>query len=450
MSLLNIVIISLCLSAAYGTFLKIDQKFSYCNVDSEPIFWDRAYPCNILHSTKPNGPNISLMKSTTNEAKRYTILKKLHDEVSGKGIECVIIKHTKKMTMSFFGTAYTETEASYEIVNKEECHIMSETKKCRGKTMTCPTHSSCKYVPQIIADYRWFSTTTVTDYECHFTSRIVNAKNRNDNIFDSSCKVRDLFCRQEESIIVWNSSVIHLCPFSKIIVMDFNYDAENSIIYNKTDQLLFQLKPIENHCEIDMIPTQEGFYLIEDTRSEAQKKIQRAKSWIEHFAFYTQSKLKYPLDSNDINDLTLANMDFDHYIDLKNYATLKNQQCNTFVSQLNVISGLENVYTKIYVRDSGEIIVYSTGGNILIPKCLPVSNVRVPKQTKYCYKDLPVIFDLGENNTINGFMTSSIVLTKYSKKFDCLQSDLKKKTFPWSNYAQFQFYTGAAIESLRY
>jgi len=309
------------------------------------------------------------MKSTTNEAKRYTILKKLHDEVSGKGIECVIIKHTKKMTMSFFGTAYTETEASYEIVNKEECHIMSETKKCRGKTMTCPTHSSCKYTPQLIADYRWFSTTKVTDYECHFSSRIINAKKLDDNMFDSLCKARDTFCRLEDSIIVWNKSVIHLCPFSNIMEIDFNYDAEYNIVYNMTENLLFQLKSTEKHCDIDMIPTQEGVYLLEDTRNT---NIRKAKSWIEHVALYSQPKLKFNLDSNDINDLTLANMDLDHYIDLNHYATLKNQQCNNFVNQLNVIVGLENVYTKVYVRDSGEIIVYSTGGNILIPKCLPV------------------------------------------------------------------------------
>jgi hypothetical protein len=237
------------------------------------------------------------MKSTTNEAKRYTILKKLHDEVSGKGIECVIIKHTKKMTMSFFGTAYTETEASYEIVNKEECHIMSETKKCRGKTMTCPTHSSCKYTPQIIADYRWFSTTTVTDYECHFSSRIINAKKLDDNMFDSLCKARDTFCRLEDSIIVWNKSVIHLCPFSNIMEIDFNYDAEYNIVYNMTENLLFQLKSTEKHCAIDMIPTQEGVYLLEDTRNT---NIRKAKSWIEHVALYSQPKLKFNLDSNDM------------------------------------------------------------------------------------------------------------------------------------------------------
>jgi len=374
------------------------------------------------------------------QKKRYTVLKKRHDIVSGEGIECVIIKHSKKMTMSFFGTAYTETETSYEKVTKEECHIMSATKQCRGKVMTCSNRSTCKYKPHIAADYRWFSTTTVTDYECHFTSRIVNAKKVNDTVFDSLCRVRDLFCRLEESIIVWNASVIHLCPFSKIIVMDFNYDSENSIVYNRTEPLLFQLKPIENHCDIDMIPTQEGFYLIEDRRSTAEKKSPIGRPWIEHFAFYSQSKLNYPLDSNDINDLTLANMDFDHYINLKHYASLKNQQCNNFVTQLNMISGLENVYTKVYVRDSGEIIVYSTGGNILIPKCLPVSNVRVPTQTKNCYEDLPVIFDLGGNITISGFMTSSIVLTKYSKKIDCVKSDLKKITMPWSINSDKKYY----------
>ncbi len=134
MNIMIIVIFTIYLSVVNGTFLQINQKLSYCNVDSEPTFWNRAYPCDILHSTKPNGPNIPLMRTTANHQTRtYTVLHKRHDLVSGKGIECVIIKHTKKMTMSFFGTAYTETETYKD--TKQNRQIKMNSKSNRKRTI---------------------------------------------------------------------------------------------------------------------------------------------------------------------------------------------------------------------------------------------------------------------------------------------------------------------------
>ncbi len=414
----QIAIFSIIMTIAYAQTYEINQKIPYCNIDTETIFWDRTYPCNHLNM-RFNTLN------TRSQKKKFAVLSKEHDMVSGQGIECKIVKHTKKMTMSFFGTAYTETETSFETVSKAECHMMSIAKQCRGNAMSCSNPSTCKFRPHIVADYKWFSTTTVTEYECHFESRLINAKNVNDNMFESPCKAKDTFCRLQDSIVVWNISVIHLCPFSKIIEMEFNYDAAYNIVFNKTEQLLFQLKPVEKHCDFEMFPTQEGFYLLEDKRNIVRKEHYRARSYLEHLAFYSISKLKYPLNSNDINELTLANMDFDHYSNLKQYATVKNQQCNNFITQLSIISGLNDVYTKIYVRDAGEIIVFSSRGNILIPKCLQVRSVRVPLKTNFCYKDLPVTFDLGKNITVNGFLTQSLVLTKHSEKIDCIEDENK-------------------------
>ncbi len=408
------------ISLKYVSSFVINQPLKYCSIEADAKYWDRAYKCNNFNTQKFKGLKPPYLYDSSKE---YAVMSKSHDIVSGYAIQCSIKKHIKRMTMSFFGMRYTETDVSYEQMPKEECHIMSKTKQCKGKTMICPLPSRCKYIPQITADYKWFSTTTVTEYECHITPRTLSAKKLDDNLFGTMCKAKDLYCRLDDSIMVWDESVMHKCPFSKIVQMEFKFNIENAVAYNMTEKLLFQLLPVEKHCETDMIPTQEGLYLI-DISSKGKE---LSRNFAERMAKMSKPVLKYPLDTNDVSDLTLANMDFDHYIDLKNYATVKNQQCNNFISLLNIISGLEDVFTKAYIRDSGEIILYSTGGNIILPKCIPVSNVQVLERTKECYEDLPVTFKLNENVTMNGFLTKSIILVKFSKKIECYEQSKAKR-----------------------
>ena len=319
----------------------------FCNVESNPVYWNKIYPC------KEESIHIESIRNG-----KFQVLAKLHDKVSGNGYQCskqlIISTHYK----NFFGYESTETEVSIVKLTRFECQSMVNSRTCDNQNMVC-TSSTCHYIPKAKKSFTWMGTNVVTTYECHFTTRIVTAEKEDTFLFGQKCIATDLFCNLLESIIIWETKIIHKCPFKKLLEIDLTVEdrtvTKQTTLTNQEERLLFQVEKKEQNCEVNMYKTKEGLYLIEHKRFSKGYQPN-------HYEKLVNSKtpeLVTPLEFNDVEDMTLSNMDYDLYSNIKSYELATESICNTFTTLLNILTNIDDIYMKLYTQNGDELIVYS-------------------------------------------------------------------------------------------
>ena len=55
-----------------------------------------------------------------------------------------------------------------------------------------------------------------TLYECKIIPKVISATKKDDNLFGSSCKAKDLKCELSESIVIWKPDIVLDCPFRPV------------------------------------------------------------------------------------------------------------------------------------------------------------------------------------------------------------------------------------------
>ena len=373
-----------------GLCIETKHEMSFCNIDDNPTYWSRSYPCK------------SLLDSGTKQISkpgRYYVLSKQHDKVSGTGYQCMkkMIKNTYYESILGFKSA--ATSESYVKMTKYECENMVESRSCDNEPMKC-SGSTCHYVPTPKSNYKWLSETTVTSYECHFSPRIIAAKSESDFLFGQRCKAYDLHCNLYDSIIIWSGDVIHACPFKKIVSSKFAVHLKSFI--NQEKRIFFQAKKLENHCGMNMFSTEEGAFLLSEDIAKN----------------YPDKILELKIDSNDVEELTIATIDYDFYTNAEQYRKQNKDHCSNFINQMNTLSKLHNAYTTIYMHTGKKLIVYSNEGNIIFPTCVNTNTISINEHNDHCYKHMPVSTTI-ENRKVNGYLTKDMIIIKYSEEITC-------------------------------
>lgn len=142
---------------------------------------------------------------------------------------------------------------------------------------------------------------------------------------NEACKPNDFKCVIGNEILVWNSSVLHECPFEIInIARDLEYK-ENKYFISKTDNLLFELSNIILNCGIDMYEANEGIYL-----SNSSDIVVLAKKGV-----------KNNRDNHFIINLLVANIDFNEYHELKWLKRIDQKLCKLYKSQISMLLNTE-------------------------------------------------------------------------------------------------------------
>ena len=116
-----------------------------------------------------------------------------------------------------------------------------------------------------------------------------------------------------------------------------------------------------------------------------------------------------------LEDLTLADIDFNEYQSMIRGMHQKINDCNIFMTTVHTLKLFNNRFSRIFDEDGDELILYSMSGNLLIPTCVKVNRIEFPSQTSNCYKDLPVEFEIN-HKAVTGFLTQDKIIVKYSEQ----------------------------------
>ena len=363
--------------------------------------------------------------------KDIIILEKLHNKIDGEGFKCKIEIKTKNCTMGFFGSEYCikdEEWKSYKI-SDYECWRMIRTKECEiknnelyfNKKMEC-INKTC-FLEFISPDkFNYMVTNQINSYRCEIKRVSIVAENEEANIHvGNSCKVKDYECRSGNELIVWNKTVIHECPY-EIIPYEGEFELKESILLNNKTNELLSLQKRSGGCEkIEMIKTDEGYYLTSKDNLKQLTKMgvkEIAKANIDTINEYMFSTIDY--NRNEIKEI-------------KNEINMQN--CLNLQNILRTFSKLENVFTIIKRINGEEIVVFTHGGINFIPECMEIVNVKIRTgDVEECYKELETEFTWGEKNII-GFMDNNKVISMAGNKINC---KIKSKTIILKNKKMYQ------------
>lgn len=233
------------------------------------------------------------------------LLNKLHHQVYGAEYRCKASRSLMTCSKSYFwqinGCPMSEwrpieltSEDCWYMVHNKRCRI--ETKSMRfDKRQNCDNTGACSvtYIPE--EDYRWGTTSQRNAYKCSIQSITIVVDSDNHGIYmNEACKASEYKCVMKNDILVWNKIVIHECPYEIINVgQDFEYK-DNIYFISKRENLLFELSNGIHSCGIDMFETNEGIYITNSSNAEILAK----------------KGVKINRDNNFINELLVANMDF--------------------------------------------------------------------------------------------------------------------------------------------
>jgi hypothetical protein len=387
--------------AEFCSSQNIQSTFKFCDISSNMRKINFLNACRQPFNKKFNNISAQLIPKDTliTNLNTFVILSKLSHEVSGTGFECYLEKYTIQTFMGFFLEISQIYKTESISVSSNECWKMVRSRKCRDKEMTCDGHT-CYYKASIQASYKWLHSLTFEDYNCHVTPRIISATRLNDTLFNSAfpaCRASDLYCSLHDHTIVWQSDVIHTCPFEIVTTSSLVAVLQN-VFLSREDHLAFQLTDIEYGCRIPLAHTNEGLYIAHVSYADRFRP--------------SEKTLK------DIQDLALADED---YVVSKNFELFGNVDralCHQIITTIKLFAKLENEFLKIYDRKNNPIILYTKNQIVYIPACIIIKEITIVSNTRNCYADIPIQLQF-KNETKNAFLRHDNIITKTSKYFEC-------------------------------
>lgn len=335
----------------------------------------------------------------------YHMFGKFEYPVYGNGHHCLMKKHTLVTSMSIWGEKYESLRTDTVKLNKDDCNIMIIRRKCKDSKMDCDG-DSCSYSAKLIPDFKWLQEKTIVEYSCSFSPKLIMAKTLNDSLFSTNCKVKDMFCLLHDSIIIWNSTVYHECPFYKIGKEKLTQKRERSDILYSDNNIAVQVISFEENCNTQMLETVEGLYLAryaKDTLFENQK------------APISQIK--------EMRQFLLAESDFRFLNDVEEKNDIIYNECLNFKSILNLFSKTDNKYLTHYLSDGSSITFYANLGTVYKADCVDVPRIEVLINTRkdngsLCFVDQPVIFKYKKARK-TGFLAQNGIIKQISELIEC-------------------------------
>jgi hypothetical protein len=317
------------------------------------------------------------------------IVRKLHSEVSGIGIRC-----KKEIITDYYNTYFfTGREPPiFEFKNvelsKADCENMISTQVCEetdGTTMNCESEGNCVLTKNPVEAYSWPHKVTTRGLKCSL-SKVPIEGERNKTIFGRKCKPDQGFCILESFTVVWNSSIIHECPYESVVYTDFKW-VTPSIIRSDKQKLAFELlEPVVACKTYKLYSTTVGL-------------------------FVTKVKLRsstHLKEKSETLNLLLSDSDYSKLENINSFSVLNRRACYVNMNMLQLYKKTEDKFFKLRDIDSNEAIFYSNYGQIFVPICFPVTSIQIINESKNCFEDIPIQFTF-ENRTRQGFLEDGII-----------------------------------------
>jgi hypothetical protein len=201
--------------------------------------------------------------------------------------------------------------------------------------------NGCWYTPTTIPVYNYLRNVEIVVDNCRFTSKLILTKEKNEKLFDH-CNVEDYYRNLQDSVIIWDKSVIHECPFEKVMIEEFN--SSNQIIWNSKKHFLFQKTKQEQNCLIQMSLTQEGLYVVDlKTLSENQKT--------------NLNQTSKNIDSKAFADLHFSDFDYTEFLNNRAFNKLQRKSCELFYNTRKIFKQQNESFSKIKDANSNNLIL---------------------------------------------------------------------------------------------
>ena len=97
---------------------------------------------------------------------------------------------------------------------------------------------------------------------------------------------------------------------------------------------------------------------------------------------------------------------------------LNRKICKLFKADLEVFRLSDNKFIRLRDDNNNLLILFSSNNAINVPTCVDVNDFFIKAQTEFCYRDIPISFQL-EEKEINGFLTEELILIKSSSHVPC-------------------------------
>ena len=371
--------------------LEIRDSFKFCTTNANSRRLDPNHMCEKFetHENVVQG--------------KFWILKRSIYPIDGQGFKCLIDKVLVKTYVNFFGVKEVWRTVEPQEVSKEECLAMVISKSYNKQNFTC-VNDHCKSLVEPKVDFGWLSERLFVAYNCHFYKVLIRASSLNNVLFNnakSSCLAIDESCTTEEGVYIWDTSIIHSCPYFKVKEIILNVSENIATSGN----LLFQLTSKSYECEMEIVATTEGLFLVRTTNSS---------DLVNH-------NVKGEVDLDIDRYLVLAEMDareFNLYKLLNKFRIQGDAQvCNSLSNALKLFAESQNEYFRFKYGIKKELIIYNSNGILLLPTCIDVESVTI-RNTSDCFRDIPVEL-YQANKTLRSFLTNDGVLKLSSESRPC-------------------------------
>jgi hypothetical protein len=374
--------------------LKIDGKFRLCdNYGPMKSILDINKSCHL--DDKALDRNYFRYESKAN----LTILYRSKHLVYGKAYQCreTIITYTYYKNL-FSGVETTTPEEKHTNLRRSDCEYMVRTKRCGTEIMDCDMSDTyCQKTIKPVAEFSRFTNLVKQGRYCSVNVRQINADSPTSKLYSSAlsgCRVNDLECTFSDSIIIWDQSVIHPCPFEYLDRKEFKTWGGNKVT---TEKLLFELIGTFEACNMTLHKTNEGLYMTLDPNAGL---LPRAIKTPEIASFWA-----------------LGELDNHRWDYKKKLIELEKRICTNFLSSINVAKLGPNGYFSVIDVNGNELILLNEDGTIFIPQCTPIDSITIEHNDK-CYKDPSISFML-KGQSMSGFLQKNNVIVRHTDVVDC-------------------------------
>ena len=267
-------------------------------------------------------------------------------------------------------------------------------------------NSNCWYTPTIKAEYKWWDTVVIKEESCKFHPKTIVAKDIKSNLFGTRCLPEDLECNLHDSIVIWEKSILHECPFNKIFQEVFSHS--NNLIWSDKLHVLFQTTEEKTYCNLQMWETREGLFILPTSK-------------ITNPQLHYLSGILTTIDQKALTDLQLSDSDYYELKNIKMIERINKRVCKLFRTDLELFRLTKSKFLKLKDDNNNQLILFSSNNAIFVPTCVDIETFFTKDKTIFCYKDIAVSFYLNDKE-INGFLTEDLVLVKSSNHVDCTKS----------------------------
>jgi len=221
-----------------NNFLLVEGKFKFCSdvKQNNPINLESICDIPEIEKSANNQQEFSsifavhkqkesmftLKRDSMGVMKKFVnidVFTKELNSVFGKGFECIQTRKFKKFTETIILNRF-EVEWYEQITLTDlDCSKMVKYKQC-GKSknkMECDNNNLCSFSEAINPEYSWGQSIVKAGDVCIFKERDIIAEDKNSYLFGTECKGTDLHCQVGDSMIIWSDSIVHKCPFRRIM-----------------------------------------------------------------------------------------------------------------------------------------------------------------------------------------------------------------------------------------